>query len=316
MVFGSRLPRRILTDGYPIGNEPPSAREWASYASHYAFVNGVLKFDGKPCKKGNRISSGTFGTVYEYMVGKQKIAVKLFNFPVFEDPAVAQEVYVVCFMNKKDSETESTTDTQSTRMAAFALSGMDRKGVSDGTACIVSPVYTPLVLKEPLSIDKSLELTRAYFRDAHDIFRAYNLLSFDTKFTNALISTTDRSQTLHACDYGGYTKPGTLAHPTYPSPWMSRDTFGGQRMSEELCVYTFLVTFLSFMRTADIQDFNFRNLENHEGRVRAREHLMRLGGFFPEGPIRDFVIYAAVPGHAPTTMSRASELLDAACKAA
>jgi hypothetical protein len=122
-----------------------------------------------------------------------------------------------------------------------------------GAPCVVMPCMSgTLPYQESMPVALAMEVIRAVFVDVEDMYKRYQLLSFDMKTGNVLLDVRRGRVRVRATDFGGYGDVGAEVVTTYPLPWslktriknvhhadgmvsIRKEMFNA--LDEELCVY-------------------------------------------------------------------------------
>jgi hypothetical protein len=122
-----------------------------------------------------------------------------------------------------------------------------------GAPCVVMPCMSgTLPFHESMPVALSMEVIRSVFVDLEDMYKRYQLLSFDLKTANVLLDVRRGRVRVRATDFGGYGDMGAEVRATYPLPWNLKTRIQNVRrpdgrvelykemfnaLDEEMCVY-------------------------------------------------------------------------------
>lgn len=122
-----------------------------------------------------------------------------------------------------------------------------------GAPCVVMPCMSgTLPFGTSMSVALAMEVIRAVFVDVEDMYKRYQLLSFDMKTGNVLLDVRRGRVRVRTTDFGGYGNVGAEVIATYPLPWSLKTRMQSVRhpdgrvelykemfnaLDEELCVY-------------------------------------------------------------------------------
>lgn len=122
-----------------------------------------------------------------------------------------------------------------------------------GAPCVVMPCMSgTLPFHGSIPVALAMEAIRSVFVDLEDMYKRYQLLSFDLKTGNVLLDVRRGRVRVRATDFGGYGNAGAEVMGTYPCPWslktrhrtvhladggveFYKDMFNA--LDEEMCVY-------------------------------------------------------------------------------
>jgi hypothetical protein len=215
------------------------------------FLNTVIRHQstGTEYKFSEKLGGGTFGRVASYVSlhAPSSIPSKL-ALKAFIDPEISvnvAEVERVIRMQRIDA-----TRATATRGRARVPDRVPARALYDDTLArpFVVMAYTNGHLPYSFNMPDgaAMGVVRAVYREVMDMYTTYGLLCYDMKTANVLLSCAGGGARVHAADYGGYADMGAEAMPTYPPPWAIKETYSGKTciMTEEVCVYQFLIFFL------------------------------------------------------------------------
>jgi hypothetical protein len=89
-----------------------------------------------------------------------------------------------------------------------------------GVPCVVMPLLSGVLpYGKDMPVALAMEVIRAVFVDIENMYKRYQLLSFDLKVSNVLLDVRGGRVRVRAADFGGYSNVGAEVITTYPLPW-------------------------------------------------------------------------------------------------